>query len=142
MIPFLIPGEPVALARPRAMAFRGHARVYEPAKSPSAQWKGRAAWTLSEAMAGRPPLAGPVVLTVIFTFSLPKSRWKKKAPVPEQHHIKRPDLDNLVKNLLDAANGVVLVDDSQVARINATKVIGAQGLAPSVTGIFEELTDF
>ena len=136
MVAFVIPGEPVALARPRAMSFGGHARVYEPSKSPSAQWKGRAAWTLREAMGGKPPLDGPVTLTVIFTFTLPRSRWKKKAPVAEQPHTKRPDLDNLVKNLLDASNGVVVVDDSQVCHIDAVKVIGRQGQEPSVVGTF------
>lgn len=138
MIPFVIPGEPIALARPKAMSFGGKARVYEPVKSRSAQWKGKASWLLREAMGGKPPLAGPVVLTVIFTFALPKSKWKKKVPVEEQPHTHRPDLDNLVKNLLDAANGVVVVDDSQVHRIDATKVIARQGLEPSVAGTFEE----
>lgn len=142
MIHFVIPGEPIALARPRAMSFGGHARVYEPTKSPSAQWKGKASWLLREAMGGAPPLTGPVTLAVVFTFALPKSHWKKKVPVAEHQHTKRPDLDNLVKNLLDAANGVVVMDDSQVCNIRATKVIGRQGMEPSVIGSFEEEPDF
>ena len=43
---------------------------------------------------------------------------KNTAPL---HHVKTPDLDNLVKFVLDAMNKVFYVDDSQVTEIITTK---------------------
>lgn len=39
-----------------------------------------------------------------------------------QAHLKRPDLDNLIKIICDGLNGVAYKDDNQVAIINAEKV--------------------
>ena|SRR5579863_4561086 len=36
----------------------------------------------------------------------------------------RPDLDNLVKSIIDAATGIIYPDDGQVTRINAYKRAG------------------
>jgi Holliday junction resolvase RusA-like endonuclease len=36
-------------------------------------------------------------------------------------HIKRPDLDNLIKFVKDCANGVLWKDDSQIISLNASK---------------------
>ena len=40
----------------------------------------------------------------------------------------RPDLDKLVRAVLDALTGVVWVDDSQVTQIVASKVFGSPGV--------------
>ena len=40
---------------------------------------------------------------------------------------KKPDIDNLVKFVLDAANGVLFKDDSQVVRVLATKMYDDRG---------------
>ena len=39
-----------------------------------------------------------------------------------QGHLKRPDLDNLIKIICDGLNGVAYKDDNQVAIISAEKV--------------------
>lgn len=64
-----------------------------------------------------PPVCGPVTLRVIAVFKVPKS-WPKaihlaarEARVP---HIADPDLDQLVKQVMDAMVGIVFVDDNQV----------------------------
>ena len=66
----------------------------------------------------RVPLAGPVRLRLIFNFTKPKSC---KKPELLLWHTKRPDLDNLGKSILDALNGVLYVDDSQIVQIWAEK---------------------
>ncbi len=38
-----------------------------------------------------------------------------------QHHIQKPDCDNLVKFVLDCGNGVLFDDDSQIVEISAKK---------------------
>ena len=45
----------------------------------------------------------------------------KKAP---EHKTGRPDLDNLIKGVMDALNGILWLDDAQVVRIHAGKEYG------------------
>lgn len=135
MIAFEIPGEPVAQARARACVVGGHARVYDP--KINRDWRGRAQVHMREALerSGRtaPAFTGPVVLRIVATFALPRSRWRKRSPVPTQPHTQRPDLDNVVKAIKDAATGIIWLDDTQVCELDARKEFGAQGQAPSVS---------
>ena len=56
---------------------------------------------------------------------IPKSASKKKRILMESGQIKhtvKPDVDNLVKSVLDACNGVAYSDDNLVTTINAIKI--------------------
>ena len=46
---------------------------------------------------------------------------KKKAAALLGNHTSRPDLDNLLKAVLDALNGVAFLDDSQITEVRAVK---------------------
>ncbi len=59
-------------------------------------------------------------LEITFKLLRPKSVSAKKRPDP----ITRPDLDNLVKAVKDALNGVLWRDDSQVIELEAKKIYG------------------
>jgi crossover junction endodeoxyribonuclease RusA len=61
-------------------------------------------------------LTGPVYVTVSFLVPKPKS-----APKYLRHVTKKPDLDRLLRALLDAITGVLIVDDAQVVSISAAK---------------------
>lgn len=61
-----------------------------------------------------------VKLEVLFIIKRPKS-------VKKAYPTSRPDLDNYLKALLDAFNGVVLKDDSQVVEFFARKQYGDDG---------------
>jgi Holliday junction resolvase RusA-like endonuclease len=128
-----IPGEPVAQGRPR-FARRGNFMVaYDPAKSRN--WKATAQAHFREALAAAgiaTPLQGPVECRILARFTCPKSDWRKREPVPERLHMKRPDAENVAKAVLDSATGVVWLDDAQVAELTVKKVIGAQGEAPGL----------
>jgi Holliday junction resolvase RusA-like endonuclease len=69
-----------------------------------------------------PGMAGAVV-HMRFGFAPPKS-WSKKrvAQMLGVPHRQKPDIDNLVKGVLDA----LFVDDSGVHRISATKLWAAE----------------
>jgi Holliday junction resolvase RusA-like endonuclease len=41
---------------------------------------------------------------------------------------KKPDIDNILKAYLDAMNGIVYEDDTQVVSLHSTKVYGTVGL--------------
>lgn len=133
----VIPGEPVAQGRPKFSAYKiktAHGKEFtrvsarDPKKSRS--WKGAA--QVHMVNAGAVPLTGPVRLRIKAVFSLPKGQHRKRIPRPAQMHTKRPDLDNVIKCVKDAASGILYFDDSQVCVIWAQKWVGAQGEAPCV----------
>lgn len=68
-----------------------------------------------------------LVINIEFQFAPPKS-WpqKKKADAIERREYPtcRPDLDNLIKAVTDALNGVAYKDDSQIVALTSRKVYG------------------
>ena len=80
-----------------------------------------------DVLKGLAPVEGPVRLEMTFVMQVPKSwpKWKKQAAldgyvVPTG----RPDMDNLEKALLDAFNGILIVDDAFVIERFARKIYG------------------
>ena len=115
-VEFFVPGPPVAKGRPR-MTRAGH--IYTPKKTHDAEALFRlyARTNLNRA-------TGPLSMRVRFGMPIPKSYSKKKRQAiqaGEFHHDKKPDLDNLLKLVLDALNGVAYEDDKQVIDISACK---------------------
>jgi len=77
----------------------------------------------AEAMRNMPPIGGPVEVVVNAHMLVPKSWSLKKRLAAIAGQIKpvtKPDLDNIVK-ALDGMNGIVVVDDSQIVKLTATK---------------------
>ncbi len=77
------------------------------------------------------PLEIPVAVTLHFRLPRPKSAPKKKRTYPD----KRPDLDKLVRAVLDAITHVIISDDSQVVALTATKDYGPPGVRIEVDEI-------
>ena len=68
-------------------------------------------------------LEGALRLEVTFFMQIPKSLSKKKHnELIGKYHIKKSDLDNLVKTVLDSLEGICFKNDSQVSKITATKI--------------------
>lgn len=65
----------------------------------------------------------PICLTVRFLMPVPSSlsKVKQKTLLDEFYHLKRPDVDNLLKLVCDGLNGVAWKDDSDVFSIQAVK---------------------
>jgi Holliday junction resolvase RusA-like endonuclease len=65
----------------------------------------------------------PVAVKVIACFVKPKITKKELATNPDKYvfPIKKPDLDNIAKAILDALNGVAWHDDSQVVELIVEK---------------------
>ncbi len=124
-IRIVIPGAAQAKGRPRLAVIAGHARAFTPAKTRSKE--GVVAVLAMEVMGGRPPLTGPVAMEVCATL-VPAASWPKKrrtaALAGEVRPTKKPDLDNALKLIWDALNGVVYADDAQVVAVSARKVYG------------------
>jgi Holliday junction resolvase RusA-like endonuclease len=127
-VELVIPGEPMGQERARHARRGKFVTTYDPPKSRN--WKATARQFMCDAMAGAPPLQGPVALSIAATFTLARSHWRKRQPVPRQWHTSTPDADNVAKIVKDAAKGVLWLDDCQVVSLHAIKVLGAQGEAP------------
>ena len=123
----VIPGEPVAKARPRFNTKTGVA--YTPKKTRSFE-------TLVKEIAYEhfdEPLEGPVSVEIEFCFSRPKNRIWKKKPMPREWKTTRPDIDNLFKSVTDALNGIAYRDDGQIVDLHVLKVICAGDEKPHTT---------
>nr|WP_255592394.1 RusA family crossover junction endodeoxyribonuclease [Bordetella sp. BOR01] len=115
VLEFVIPGVPVGKGRPRAAKRGKHIQLYTPAKTVT--YESTVALAGYQAMAGRPPLAGPVAATLTIRLPIPASWSKRKqaaALTGAELPTKKPDADNVVKAIFDAFNGVVWIDDTQV----------------------------
>ncbi len=112
--------------------------AYDPAKSRT--WKATAQCHMRDAMAGAQPLEGPLSCQIAATFTCPASDHRKTTPRPRRWHAKRPDAENVAKAVLDAATGVIWLDDAQVSRLDIVKAIGAQGEAPRLWMRVERIT--
>lgn len=112
---FQLPVVPVAKARPRVVRLKnGASSTFTPDKTVDCEE--RIKWHLR--CLGASQYAAGVALKVSVTFAVrkPKSKQKSRAPVT------RPDLDQYCKLLLDAGNGMLWTDDSQIVNLQAVKV--------------------
>jgi Holliday junction resolvase RusA-like endonuclease len=69
----------------------------------------------------------PIKLTVVF-YRL-KSIWLKGSQKKETMPVRKPDLDNFIKLLLDSINTILIKDDSQITSIDAKKSYSKTGSA-------------
>lgn len=107
---------PISKGRPRF--YGGHAVT--PPKTREYEKLIREEWTHGM-------MNGPLHVTTVFTFKIPKSYSKKKqAELIGKPKTTKPDLDNLVKAVLDALNGVAFEDDSRICSISAVKLYGTE----------------
>lgn len=122
IVTFTVPGQPVAKGRARVSTYGGVVRSYTPEKT--RRYENQVASYAAEAMRGKPPMGGPVEVVVAAFMMVPKSWSFKKRLAAIAGQIKpttKPDLDNIVK-ALDGMNGIVVVDDSQIVKLTATKL--------------------
>lgn len=123
---FLVPGTPVAKARPRV--YQGHAIT--PPKTEAAEKRVKMA-IRDEKQERDQPLAEPVFgkniplnVYVSFYFRPPLRTSKKRKEQMLRGEIRpavRPDADNLAKLVLDAMNGSVYFDDGQIVGLMIAK---------------------
>ena len=85
-------------------------------------------------MNGEPPAAEAILCRITAYWEWPRSQWRKREPRSEVLHPAGPDADNIAKLVLDACNGIVYLDDRQVAHLEVQKLRAAQG-APARTRV-------
>lgn len=120
MVSFMVPGPPVAKGRPRFTTAGGKVRTYTPEKTAAYEDLVKLAY-----MQVGVKLTGPIAAEITAYFAIPKSTSKKmrqKMISGEVRPTKKPDLDNIVKSVLDALNGIAFDDDSQVCSLVVDKL--------------------
>ena len=76
-------------------------------------------------------LDGDVSLRLTFYLSRPKAHYRSNGdlkPTAPRTCPKKPDIDKLIRAVLDALTDVIWSDDSRVVRIEAEKLYGEPGL--------------
>jgi len=110
-----IPGNPIAKKRPRFARRGKFVTTYNDQETE----EGRVLWEIKQQWKDPPIEKGVgVMMDVTFYMPIPESMPKKQR---DRDHVKKPDLDNLIKFLKDVCNGTVWHDDSQVWKISAEK---------------------
>jgi Holliday junction resolvase RusA-like endonuclease len=118
-ITFTVPGNPQGKARPRFC--RGHAVTPQKTRD----YEALAAVLYRRASRGVSFTDGEAIRLCVYAYypfpANAKAAEKEKMQRGELLPLKKPDLDNVVKIILDALNGVAYRDDTQVAEIHAAK---------------------
>lgn len=118
---------PVPQKRPRAAIVNGRVVMYD---HPNCKkYKATLAELFKAQMGNKPPMTYPVEVYIGITLPIPESWSRKKREEAAAEKVfpdKRQtgDIDNLIKPVLDAANGVIWEDDCQVVAMGTTKKYG------------------
>lgn len=115
-----VPGPPIGKGRPR---FTKTGRVFTDAKTIAAEGAVKRAWLA----AGEPRFFdAPLAVEILLLVPRPKSHLRKNARLSaaglrEPHCMRKPDLDNVAKLVLDALNGLAYRDDAQVVQLHISR---------------------
>ena len=124
-VSFFVPGLPVPKGSARAFVVKGHAVVVQDNAAKQRPWARSIAWTAKVPCVR--PLDVPVVVALAFVMPRPKAHLGAhglRAAFGAARPATRPDLDKLVRLVLDALTGIAWADDGQVVEIHARKDYG------------------
>ena len=108
-------------------------------------WQARIAWAARDA--GFRPAEGPMRVDLVFALQRPvahrgtgrnASRLRAGAP---RHHVSKPDLDKLIRAVLDGLTRVAWVDDNQVVEISSRKTYADCAAELGVTVTIEAIAE-
>ena len=111
MISFRVDGKPIPQGSMKVI----HGNIIHSQGSALAAW--RSAVGLGAKLAGARPHADPVEISLIFIVARPRTVNRLAPSVP-------PDLDKLVRAVLDGLTAIAYRDDAQVCTLTATKEYG------------------
>lgn len=118
---FEMVGDIVGKARPRMNTRTG--KTYTPTKTKLYEYSLRQWFVMN--YPNFKPIESRVKVTIITYFDIPKSTSNKKKELMLANEIsptKKPDIDNIVKIVLDAMNKFAFKDDTQVCELSVKKI--------------------
>lgn len=117
---FEVPGKIIGKGRPRLNTYTGN--VYTPTRTKDYESLVQQYFMLKYPRFK--PFEGRVKVEIDALFEIPKSVKKAEKELMLQNKInptKKPDIDNIVKIILDAMNGVAFKDDIQITKLDVEK---------------------
>lgn len=125
-VEIVVYGDPVPQGRPRFTTIHGFPRAVDPLKSRN--YKQLARFYITQHLKkiqGWKPLENALCVELMFHMSIPSS-WAKKKRIEAANGVIRPivrngDLDNMIKCVLDSANGLLWADDCVITDLHAKK---------------------
>lgn len=118
---FSVPGKIIGKGRPRLNTYTGS--VYTPTRTKDYEELVQQYFLLKYPT--YKPFEGRVKVEIGAYFGIPKATKKADKELMLQNKInptKKPDIDNIVKIVLDAMNGVAFKDDIQITKLDVEKV--------------------
>lgn len=138
-ITFFVPGTPVAKGSARAFFRKGMAHPVVVQDNSERQKPWASLISIMAQQAGLSPVENGCVLHLCFNMPRPKSHFRANGDVKPAHferpHTSKPDLDKLIRCVLDALTGVAYLDDSQVVFVNAKKEYAHPSMAGCSIGV-------
>ena len=125
-IMFTVPGQPHGKGRPRFARRGNFVKTYTDAKTSS--YEDQIRFYALQAMGSSEPLKTALEAFIYVRLPVPKSYPKKRVAAclsGLERPCKKPDIDNIAKTYLDAMNGVIFKDDTQVVDLHVKKVYSA-----------------
>ncbi len=118
---FEVPGKIIGKGRPRLNSYTG--TVYTPTRTKDYETLVEQYFLLKYPRFK--PFEGRVHVEIEANFEIPKSTKKVDKELMLEHKInptKKPDIDNIVKIILDAMNGIAFKDDTQITKLQVEKI--------------------
>ena len=123
VIHFHVEGIPKPKKRPRFRQFNGIVQSYT--DKGTREYEDHVRLTSQTAMGTTEPIETAVGVYLYIRLPIPQSHSKKRKEAclnGQEKPIKKPDIDNLAKSILDGMNKVIWQDDSQIVSLHVTKV--------------------
>lgn len=122
VVTFVVPGTPVGKGRPRFARQGSFVRTFTPEKT--ASYENLVKVKAEEAMQGRQLFEGAVAVEIAL-FVTPPASWSQKkqreALAGTVFPTSKPDVDNVLKGIMDACNEIVFKDDKQAVDVVVRK---------------------
>jgi Holliday junction resolvase RusA-like endonuclease len=122
-IHFQVEGDPKGKGRPRFSRVGNFTKVYTDKQTLT--YEAMIATFAKQAMGGTELLKTPVSVFLYVRLPVPQSYPKKRREAclsGLEKPCKKPDIDNIAKTYLDAMNGIIFVDDTQVIDLHVKKL--------------------
>ena len=123
IIELTVPGEPQGKQRPRAKRMGRFTGIYTPEKTVNYETYIKELFVTK--YPDFMPMVGPLIIQFTAFVSIPSSTSQKKRALMLDGHIipeKTPDIDNILKIIMDALESVAYKRDSQIAVAVAVKL--------------------
>jgi len=140
-VKFFIPGPPAGKGRPRFGRHDGEVVTYTPEKTSTYEEKVQLCY-LQQVGRRRFPDNAYLEMHIVSRHPVPKSETKVRRALMLSNQLlpaKKPDIDNIVKIIQDALNGLAYKDDKQFVGLHVMKVYSD---TPGIEVLINDVADY